>query len=60
MGLNEFDFDIIYRSEKMNNTPDALSRDYFASIHDNTLHDIYNAFCHSASKYHSVIPFCAR
>ena len=37
MELSEYDFDIIYRSGKMNCVPDALSRAFCTNIYDNTL-----------------------
>ena len=46
MRLSEFNFDLIFRSGKLNNTPVALSQANFASIQDNTLYDIHDAFCH--------------
>jgi len=46
MELNEFDFDIVYRSGKLNSTPDALSRVHCASMHGTVLHDIHASLCH--------------
>ena len=46
MQLNEYDFDIVYRTGKLNHVPDALSRAYCASMHDNTLQEIHNFLCH--------------
>ena len=56
MELSEFGFDIIYRSGKLHNAPDALSRAYCVSIHDNILYDIHDALCHSGITrlYHFV------
>ena len=36
MELSKFDFDIVYRSGKLNSVTSALSRAYVTSIHDNT------------------------
>ena len=44
--LCEFDFDINYRSGKLNKAPDALSGANCASIHDKTLHQIHAAPSH--------------
>lgn len=46
MELNEFDFDIVYRSGKLNSASDALSRSYIANIHDNTLRQLHESLCH--------------
>ena len=44
--FSKFDFDIIYRSGKLNEAPDALSRALCASIYGTTLQQIYVALCH--------------
>ena len=36
MQLSEYDFEIVYRAGELNHVPDALSRVFCASIHDNT------------------------
>ena len=46
MELSEYDFDIIYRSGKMNCVPDALSRAFCANIYDNTLRELHESLCH--------------
>jgi len=46
MELHEFDFDIVYRSGKLNSAPDALSRVYCANMNGTTLHDIHASLCH--------------
>ena len=46
MELSEFDFDIVYRSGKLNSVPDALSRAYVANIHDSTLRQLHESLCH--------------
>ena len=46
MELSEFGFNIVYRSGKMNSVPDALSRAFCASIHDNTLRELDDSLCH--------------
>ena len=46
MELNEFDFNIVHRSGKLNSAPDALSRVYCASMHGTALHDIHASLCH--------------
>jgi len=46
MELNEFDFDIVYRSGKLNSAPDALSRVYCASMNGTALHNIHSSLCH--------------
>ena len=46
MELSEYDFDIIYRSGKMNCVPDALSRAFCANIYDSTLHKLHESLCH--------------
>ena len=57
MQLSEYDFEIVYRAGKLNHVPDALSRVFCASIHDNTLHEIHESLCHPGITrfYH----FCA-
>jgi len=45
MELNEFDFDIVYRSGKLNSAPDAFSRVYCASMHGTALHNISMPCC---------------
>ena len=51
MELNELDFNIVYRSRKLNSAPDALSRVYCANMHRTTLHDIHAALCHPSITY---------
>ena len=46
MELSEFDLNIAYRSGKMNSVPDALSRAFCASIHDNTLRELHGSLRH--------------
>ena len=46
MKPSEYDFDIIYRSGKMNCVPDALSRAFCANIYDNTLRELHKSLCH--------------
>jgi len=46
MELREFDFDIAYRSGKLNAAPDALSRVYCAAMRENTLYNIHVSLCH--------------
>ena len=46
MELSEYDFDIVYRSGKMNCVPDALSRPFCAKIYDNTLRKLHESLCH--------------
>jgi len=46
MELHEFDFEIVYRSGKLNSAPDALSRVYCANMNGTTLHDIHASLCH--------------
>ena len=44
--LSEYNFEIVYRAGKLNHVPDALSRVFCTSIHDNTLLEIHKSFCH--------------
>ena len=46
MELSESDFNIVYCSGEKNSVPDALTRAYCASVHDNTLHKLHEALCH--------------
>ena len=46
MELSEYDFDIVYRSGKMNCVPDALSRPFCANIYDNPLRKLHESLCH--------------
>ena len=41
MELSEYDFDIIYRSKKMNCVLDAFSTAFCANIYDNTLREMH-------------------
>jgi len=45
MQLNEFDFEIVYRSGKLNSAPDALSRVYCANMNGTALHEIHASLC---------------
>jgi len=45
MELNEFDFEIVYRSGKLNSAPDALSRVYCANMNGTALHEIHASLC---------------
>ena len=45
MELSEFDFDIAYRSGKLNAAPDALSRVYCTAMRENTLYNIHVSLC---------------
>ena len=54
--LSESDFDIVYRTGKLNHVPDALSRASCASMHDNTLQEIHNSLCHpSITRLHHFV-----
>ena len=46
MQLNEFDFEVVFRAGNLNSVPDALSRAYCASLHENILHNIHASLCH--------------
>ena len=46
MERSEYDFNIIYRSRKMNYVPDALSRAFCANIYDHTLRKLHESLCH--------------
>ena len=46
MELSEYDFDIVYRSGKINCVPDALSRAFCTNIYDNMLHKLHESLCH--------------
>jgi len=46
MQLKEFDFEVVFRSGKLNSVPDVLSRAFCASLHESTLYTIHASLCH--------------